>query len=192
MNRGYLLSADDTTTQRGTLRAWETRILDSIGMTIEFWGFKANHGRVWGLLYLRDQRLSAGEIEKTLALSKGAVNTILRELEQWSVVRRVRAPGTDAWIFEAESDFGKMIGRVFLDRELKFILRIESDLAAAEVEARASKDASPSEQERIKRMRLLSERLRLALQAFVNTARMDLKGWGEMLREGQRRLTRKR
>ena len=60
------------TAEVGNLSRWEAMATDAVGQVIEFWGFKRNHGRVWALLYLRDEPLSAAHIEEELALSKGA------------------------------------------------------------------------------------------------------------------------
>ena len=100
--KGYLLPVATESQPRGQLAEWESLATGAVGTVIEFWGFKANHGRVWAVLYLRDKALSAAEIQATLGLSKGAVSMVTRELEQWGVVRRVRPPHSDAWHFEAE------------------------------------------------------------------------------------------
>ena len=84
------------------LRDWEVLATDAVGEAIEFWGFKHNQGRVWGLLYLRAQPMTAGELQRLLGLSKGAVSMLLKDLEQWKVVRKVRPPGSAIWHFEQD------------------------------------------------------------------------------------------
>jgi len=49
-------------------------------------GFKRVHGRVWGLLVLAGQPLSAKEIVHELSMSQGAVSTTLNELIEWGAV----------------------------------------------------------------------------------------------------------
>jgi DNA-binding transcriptional regulator GbsR (MarR family) len=49
-------------------------------------GFKRVHGRIWGLLVLSGQPLSAREISLALALSQGATSTALNELIEWGAV----------------------------------------------------------------------------------------------------------
>ena len=77
----------------GHLAPWEAIAIDAVGNVIEFWGFKRNQGRVWALLYLRGEPLTAGEIERELDLSKGGVSMLLRDLER---VQHLVA--TDAWM----------------------------------------------------------------------------------------------
>lgn len=168
----------------GQLEPWEALVVDAVGAVIEFWGFKLNHGRVWALLYLRDRPLSAAELQEALGLSKGAVSMITRELEQWNVIHRVRALHQSAWSFTAETDFKSMIGQVISTREAKFLTRVTADLREAERRARAERTATPAQLERIARMRALAEAFGVALETFVATARLDVKGLTQILSQG--------
>src|SRR6476469_8203988 len=91
-------------------------VADAVGALMEFWGFKRVMGRVWTLLYLRGEPLSAAELCEQLEISSGAASMTLAELEHWAVVRRSRKPGDRREYFEAESDVWKMISRVLRER----------------------------------------------------------------------------
>lgn len=178
--KGYLLPVASESQPRGQLLEWESLATGAVGTVIEFWGFKANHGRVWAVLYLRDKAMSAAELQSTLGLSKGAVSMVTRELEGWGVVRRVRPPHSDAWHFVAETDLLKMVGRVVSEREARFIERIEQDLANAErLAARAGADRQVLV--RLGRMRSLAHRAHQAVNAFITTARLDFRGVSDLL-----------
>lgn len=190
--KGYLMPVQDgAEVRRGSVARWEARAAEAVGTAIEFWGFKANHGRVWALLYLRGKAMSAGAIQEALGLSKGAVSMVTRELEQWRVVRRVRPPCGDCWCFEAETDLLGMVGRVVSEREARFVARIESDLAEAEREATRA-GAAREVIERLTRMRSLATRARQAIETFVATARFDFRGIASLLSSAQERLRRRR
>src|SRR3954452_6567575 len=98
-------------------------VADGVGALMEFWGFKRVMGRVWTLLYLRDDALSAAELCDQLSISSGAASMALAELEHWAVVRRIRRQGDRREYFEAETDVWKMISRVLRERELTQIER---------------------------------------------------------------------
>jgi DNA-binding transcriptional regulator GbsR (MarR family) len=148
-------------------------IVDAVGNVIELWGYKANEGRIWALLYLRGRAFTAGEIGRTLSLSKGAVSMVTREMEQWGVLHRARE-GARAWRFAAETDFLGMIGRVVESREARFLSRVRADLARAEQLARGR--ASKVQLERIARMRRLADLVDKAVSVFLKTARFDVAG----------------
>jgi DNA-binding transcriptional regulator GbsR (MarR family) len=99
----------------------ETEVVEAVGRLIEFWGFKRALGRVWALLYLAHEPLSASEIGDKLSMSAGAVSMALNELQVWGVVSRVHRPGDRKEYFGAEEDIWKMVTRVLSDRELREI-----------------------------------------------------------------------
>lgn len=174
---------------RGNLLPWESLVADAVGNAIEFWGFKANQGRVWAVLYLRNRPLTAAEVQRELGISKGATSMVLRELEGWGVVNRVRLPRVDAWHFEAETDLLRMVRRVITDREAPFIARVESDLAEAERLARAAKSAAGlSAVERISQLRKMAGMTRKALEMFLKTSRLDVGAIAGVLRGSAARL----
>lgn len=189
MNGHLFLPGHDADTR--PLARWEALVVDAVGAVIEFWGFKINHGRLWALLFLRDTPLTATELQEQLGLSKGAVSMITRELEQWKVIHRVRSLHESTWRFTAETDFKAMIGRVLSTREVAFITRITNDLKEAEALAKKDRSVPEAQIDRIRRMRKLAEAFGIALETFVATARLDVKGLGEILAGGVRGALRK-
>jgi DNA-binding transcriptional regulator GbsR (MarR family) len=154
-------------------------VADAVGSLMEFWGFKRVMGRVWSLLYLRGEPLSAAELCDQLEISSGLASMTLAELEHWAVVRRSRKPGDRREYFEAEVDIWKMISRVFRERELRQIER------ALEIFDRAreqlARGGAPGEQarlsqisERIGRLADLARLGRALLVAIVQQGKADL------------------
>ena len=95
---------------------------DAIGDVIEHWGFRKALGRMWTVLYLGEEAMSAAELAEALQMSAGAVSTSLAELQRWGVIKRVWRPGERREFFEAETDFWRMISKVVHERE-RFLLR---------------------------------------------------------------------
>ncbi len=172
--KGYLWQEDSTEEHPKKLLHWENVAIDAVGNVIEFWGFKRNQGRVWALLYLRDVALSAAEIEKELALSKGGVSMLTRDLERWGVVLRVRTPGDSSWRYRAETDLLKMARRVIEEREFSFIARIRADLEEARKLAEADPGTTKAQIQRLRRMETLAEATEKALRLFLKTSRLDV------------------
>jgi DNA-binding transcriptional regulator GbsR (MarR family) len=191
LSRGFgAASASDSDTP---LQPWEELATESVGNVIEFWGFKRNQGRLWAVLYLRDEAMSAARLQATLGLSKGAVSMLTRELEQWRVIERVRPAGQSVWHFRANTDLMRMIGRVLKEREGQFIARVRADLSEARRLVEADTDASPEVRLRVARMGRLADHMEDAVELFVRTARLDLNGVADLLgRKVRRRLTRSR
>ncbi len=184
--KGYLWPAPESARDaEGSTRLprWEAIAVDAVGNVIEFWGFKRNQGRVWALLFLRGGALSAGDIEQELALSKGAVSMLTRDLERWGVIRRVRSPGRAAWHYAAETDLMRMVSRVLEQREAAFLERVREDLSEAKRLAHEAGDVPRERLERLDRMAALAEQTDRAVRLFLRTARLDVGGMFEVLRE---------
>ena len=159
----------------------ERLAIEAIGNIIEAWGFKRNQGRVWALLYLRGVNLSAKELREALDLSKGAVSMILRELERWGVVNRVRTPAQRVWSYEAETDLMRMVGRVIREREGAILAQVRRDLEAAYTQAKAAGDLPKEQLRRLNQLRLLVKAVERAVRAFLDSARLDVRGAFELL-----------
>ena len=176
--KGYLWSPTEEKPPKRDppLSNWEAVAVDAVGNVIEFWGFKRNQGRLWALLYLRDVTLTAAEIEKDLELSKGGVSMLLRDLERWGVILRVRSTGETSWRYRAETELLKMARHVIEEREFAFIARIRSDLAQARKMAEADTSATPAQNARLKKMESLADATERALRLFLKTSKLDVGG----------------
>jgi DNA-binding transcriptional regulator GbsR (MarR family) len=154
-------------------------VSDAVGTLMEFWGFRRVMGRVWSLLYLRGEPLSAAELCEQLEISSGAASMTLAELEHWGVVRRSRKPGDRREYFEAETDVWKMISRVLRERELSQIERALQVFDRAREQLPRS--GAPGEQSRLSqiadRIGKLADLARLGrglLTALVQQGKADL------------------
>lgn len=182
--KGYLWTGGPSAERRGSagaggpsgLARWEAIAVDAVGNVIEFWGFKRNQGRVWALLFLRGEPKSAPDIEAELSLSKGGVSMLLRDLERWGVVQRVREPGSAAWLYRAETDLVRMATRVIEERELTFIANVRADLQLAR-ELAEDAHAPRETLGRLGKMSMLAEQAERALRVFVKTSRLDFSGF---------------
>ncbi len=180
--KGYLWTgggsapASEAVAAQGALAPWEAMAIEAVGNVIEFWGFKRNQGRVWALLYLRGEPLTAGEIERELDLSKGGVSMLLRDLERWGVVRRVRPPQDTVWRYAAETDLVRMVTHVIEEREAGFVSRIRADLSEARRLAHVAGEVGTERLQRLEKMATLAEHVEKAIRLFIKTARLDVGG----------------
>ena len=160
----------------------EAAVSDVVGRLIEFWGFKRNMGRVWTVLYLSPEPLSAEDLRQTLGLSSGAVSMTLSELARWGVVRKVWIQGERKDFYAAEVQLWRMISRVFGERERsEIIAAIEAfEVALAELERVRRTTGDPATRARAElqhdRIGQLLELARLGkklLDALLSTAKVD-------------------
>lgn len=160
---------------------------DAIGDVIEHWGFRRALGRVWAVLYLSVEPMSAAALGDHLAMSAGAVSTTLTELQRWGVARKVWRPGERKEFFEAETDFWKMISKVVQERELHLVGSVRERLTLARATLRK---ASASAQHRARAERLgrligLAEMAERVIGSFLLSRRADFSEFNNLLQLGR-------
>jgi DNA-binding transcriptional regulator GbsR (MarR family) len=160
----------------------EAAVSDVVGRLMEFWGFKRNMGRVWTVLYLSPDPLSAEDLRHGLQLSSGAVSMTLSELSRWGVVRRVWIQGERKDFYTAEVQLWRMISRVFNEREKSEVTAaidsFEEALRQLDRIRKTSTDTSTRARADLQHQRI-SQLLDLArlgkrlIDALVSTAKVD-------------------
>ena len=158
------------------------RVADAVGAAIEFWGFRRPMGRLWALLYLSPQPLSAADVGERLAMSAGAVSMTLNELQKWGVVKKTWVPGERREYFEPEISIWKMVSRVFRERELVQIREsIEVFDTALRELGKLGRARPKFIIERIESLRQLAAVAQMLLEAVLEGHKIDiaaLKGLG--------------
>ncbi|MDC0744272.1 GbsR/MarR family transcriptional regulator [Polyangium mundeleinium] len=167
---------------------------EAIGDVIEHWGFRRVLGRVWTILFIAAEPLPAAVIGERLSLSAGAVSMSLTELQRWGVVRRVFKPGERKEYFEAETDFWKMISKVFDERErlLAESVRARLERAVTMLEARPRLPGAEQRADRVRRLLSFVIVAETALDGFIRSRRVDFSPFGDLIRFPLRVATRKR
>lgn len=175
-----------------TLWDSERIVSDSIGRLMELWGFKHNLGRVWAVLYLAGEPVTAGLLRDRLQLSSGAISMTLTELARWGVARKVWVQGDRRDFYEAEANVWKMVSRVMREREQTEIAHaiesFEDALVALEHQAQEAGAQSARvrvQRERIQQLLELAKLGRAMLDALISNARLDAR-WLPKFRLGRR------
>jgi DNA-binding transcriptional regulator GbsR (MarR family) len=159
----------------------EAAVSDVVGRLIEFWGFKRNMGRIWAVLYLSPEPLSAEDLRQTLKLSSGAVSMTLNELSRWGVVRKVWVQGERKDFYAAEVQLWRMISRVFSEREkAEIVMAIEAFEQALADLAKLRHSSDPKtraraelQYERISQLLELAKLGKRLIETLLATAKLD-------------------
>ncbi|MDX2287588.1 MAG: MarR family transcriptional regulator [Hyphomicrobiaceae bacterium] len=85
------------------------------------WGVNRSVAQIHALLYVSDQPLTAEDIAEQLGMARSNVSTSLKELQGWSLVRRVHIMGDRRDHFEAEADLFEMVRRIANGRKAREI-----------------------------------------------------------------------
>lgn len=87
--------SDSSDFQPGPAIEWfdERHFAEDVGLLFEVFGTNRMAGRVWGLMVISEDDLSAADIEERLQASAGSVSTATRQLVGLGLLERVRRPG---------------------------------------------------------------------------------------------------
>ncbi len=145
------------------------RVGEAVGGFIEYWGFKAIHGRVWTLLALRTTPLSQTEIAKTLGVSRSLISGAVSELVDYGLVQPVgdhrNAP------YEAVFDMWPTIADVLRRREWMLLeaARVALEGAVEEAELLRSQGHVPNyDVGRIKTLYAMTELAQSMLRILIS------------------------
>ncbi len=120
------------------------RVADGIGRFIEYWGFKAVHGRIWTLLYLSSEPLSAIQLARTLGVSKTLLSFSISELLQYNVIQEAGRGPKRTIYFRANPQINSVIFNVLKQRETPLIKEIEASVLDLKADVERDTSSSPS------------------------------------------------
>ena len=154
------------------------RVCDAVGQFIEYWGFKAIHGRIWTLLALSRAPVTQVEVARTLGVSRSLLSGAMAELAGYGLVRAVddhrNAP------FVAVLDVWPTISDVLRSREWILLETARLALEAA-LEEQKAQPGSPWDQERLELLLGMTELaqtlLRLLISVRTPRGLAPLAGW---------------
>jgi len=189
-----VLKVQMATDPEALAREAELLAADAIGDVIEHWGFRKVLGRVWTVLFIAAEPLPAAVLGERLAMSAGSVSTSLTELQRWGVVRRVWKPGERKEFYEAETDFWKMISKVFDERErlLSESVRDRLERAASLLRQAPESVATSRSLDRISRLLAFVVVAQMTLDGFIKSRRVDFTRFGDLVRFPLGALARRR
>ncbi len=129
------------------------RVCDEAGRFIEYWGFKAIHGRIWTLLALHRRPLSQSEISQLLGVSRSLVSGAVSELVGYGLAKSVGSHRNAP--YEAVMDVWPTISDVLRSREWMLLEGARVALDGAIEEAQYARDTGQATRWDIDRMLML-------------------------------------
>lgn len=141
----------------------ERRVLQACGAVggfIEYWGFKAIHGKVWTLLALRKLPMGQSEIAETLGVSRSLMSSAISELHDYGLVRPTSDHRNAPW--EAVMDVWPTIADVLRTREWMLLETARNALESALESVALNEEAGLSTPYDRGRLRLLLRMTELA------------------------------
>jgi len=107
-------------------------VCNAVGHFIEYWGFKAIHGRVWAILALNKEPLAQVQVAAMLGVSRSLVSGVIAELVDRGLVRAVDERRNAPYV--AVTEFWPTVAAVLRNREWMLLERTRQALEGLVVE----------------------------------------------------------
>jgi DNA-binding transcriptional regulator GbsR (MarR family) len=117
---GAGINAEETR-ESETLRKVQDQFILEWGRLSSQWGINRTMAQIHALLFVAGRPLEVNDIMKRLHISRGNASMNLRELMDWGIVRRFRAPGDRKDTYVSDHDPYQMFLRVVRERKRREI-----------------------------------------------------------------------
>ncbi|MFB6109377.1 MAG: GbsR/MarR family transcriptional regulator [Halodesulfurarchaeum sp.] len=166
---------NDTTDDRDEIddpveRARE-EVIVAFERTAELYGLSRSYGRLYGILYFKDEPVSLDDLVDESGYAKSTVSTAMKKMETLHVVQRRSLPGEGKRIFyEAETDFWQIF-QSFLEHEVKREIDIMSRAldSAAETLSGIDDERAERDLQKIRSLRTLYDRSEQLVDVLTST-----------------------
>jgi len=145
----------------------EIAFSEIIGDLVEQWGFNRNLGRIWSLLFLRNEPLNASDVQDALSLSAGSVSSGLTELQTWGCIKRLRVAADRNFYFAADENIWRSVGNVLRTRELRILEEARAGIDGL-VHIIPKRNKGELGNFQVRRLKIVREDIHTALELFSN------------------------
>ncbi len=106
---------------KNELSASYAEVLNSIGLFMQYWGFKEVHGQVWTCIFLAEEPVDANHIIEHLKLSKAAISLAIKDLTEYKVIKEVEKTKPSTRKYVSNDDLAEVILNVLRFREKQML-----------------------------------------------------------------------
>ena len=177
----------------------ETRqsFIESLSRISQFWGYPRAMGALYGALYLSPTPLSLDDLIPIVGVTKGAISTNIRALEQLGMVHKQVRAGDRKDYYQADMDFWKITRTILERRQKPEFDKALNDVSLA-LQGVRSRPHSGAEaelvrfyEERLSAMESFFHSVDSAVALLLQIERLRVEGLRKFLRISSQKRTRK-
>lgn len=123
------------------------RFIEATGNATQTFGFGRIIGQVFAHLYLSRTPQTLDDLCEHLGISKGSASMVVRQLEQWSALRKVWVKGDRKDYYETTEEFGKIFRNALVEMVGKTMQSTDRLLAEADATLNGKRRAGRDNEE---------------------------------------------
>jgi DNA-binding transcriptional regulator GbsR (MarR family) len=89
--------------------------IEAAGHVTQSFGFGRILGQIYAWIYFSPQPQALDDLTENLGISKGSASMSVRQLEQWSALKKIWVKGDRKDYYETTDDFGRIIRKMAID-----------------------------------------------------------------------------
>jgi len=179
-----------------TLEEVRQGFLESLSRISEFWGYPRAMGALYGALYLSQNPLSLDDLIPIVGVTKGAISTNIRALEQLGMVHKQVRSGDRKDYYLADTDFWKMTKTMVQRRQKPEFDKALKDVSVALQNVRSRPHTGPEAgldhfyEERLLAMESFFHTVDSVVVVLLQVERLHVEGFRNVLRIASKRKTK--
>ena len=172
--------------------------IENLSRISGFWGYPRVMGALYGALYLSQTPLSLDDLIPLVGVTKGAISTNIRALEQLGMVHKHVRSGDRKDYYLADTDFWKIAKTILERRQKPEFDKALNDVSVALQNVRSRPHAGPDAaigrfyEERLVAMESFFHSVDSVVMVVLQLERLRVEGFRNLLRMASPRKTRKR
>lgn len=160
------------------------QVLKSVGQFMEYWGFKAVHGKIWACIFLAKSPVDASFLIEQLKVSKAAISLGLKDLLYYKVILEVEKEGPSTQKYVSNPDLVDVICNVLRFREKKMLQTIVHNSRSLQQVSDSTKNNCGLDAEKIVRLQQMSNQAHATLEQMLNFQMVNFKEISQLLSLG--------
>jgi DNA-binding transcriptional regulator GbsR (MarR family) len=155
------------------------QVLKNVGSFMEYWGFKAVHGKIWACIFLAKDPVDANFIISQLQLSKAAISLGIKDLLYYNVILEVEKEGPSTQKYVSNPDLVDVICNVLRQREKKMLQTIVG--FSKSLSEKTTSSESGLDAQRVQQLKKMSEQAHTILDQILQMQLVSLKEMSTLL-----------
>ncbi len=143
------------------------KLVDQMGLFIQYWGFKKIHGQIWAHVWLAKNPIDATTLVQRLGVSKALVSLAIKDLLHYDVIKTVNHGDRRRLLLIANTDVQTVISNVLKQRESVMLNAILKSQDSIDLLEQKNKDKFDLDQDRLDQMKMMTAMAEMALSSLI-------------------------
>jgi len=150
------------------------KLAELIGNFIEYWGFKAVHGRIWTMIFLSKEPVNAKFLIDKLDISKALVSMSIKDLLHYNVITEVEKDGPSTQKYTFNPDIFTVVTNVLKTRESQLLREINEQISKTKATVKRNNDEDDVCTDQLQALAEMAEAAEVTLSSLLSVGKVNV------------------